>query len=184
MDTSSYMPQASQAPQNSTESLFGGSSGELFSSVPSYVTAADSHNIGASKGTTSWLEPETYVNALGNAGKFITVAAISGLDSFYRTGAAVGNWMGADFDERTTDTFIAGFDSDLASYYRANKESADLVGFIGASLIPGLAGVKALNMGQKALAASKLGNVGGNLGKAMGLLVPKTEQYIVAASSK
>lgn len=179
MDNPSYSP---QAPQNSSGSLFGGSSGELFSSVPSYVMAADSHNIGASGGKTSWLEPETYVNALGNAGKFITVAAISGLDSFYRTGASVGNWMGGDFDERSTDTFIAGFDSDLSAYYRANKEAADLTGFIAGSLIPGLAGVKALNMGQKALAASKMGNIGGNMGKAMGLLVPKTEQFIAASA--
>ena len=156
----------------------------LFGDVSNYVTAADSHNIGSSAGKTSWLEPETYVNALGNAGKFIAVAALSGLDSFYRTGAAVGNWAGGNFDERTTQSFISGLDSDLGSYYRENQSSADLVGFIGTSLIPGLAGIKALNMGQKALMGAKAGMVGGNIGKAMGLLVPQTERYVAMAAQE
>lgn len=158
-------------------------SGDLYSQFPVYLGAADNHNLGNTG--TSWLEPETYVTKLGNAGKFIAASVLSGANSFYQTGVAVANWVGADIKADTTEQFISNIDSDLGQYYRANKEAVDLTGFVLGTLVPGLGGVKILNAGQKALQAAKsTGFLGGNLGRATGLLAPNVEKYVAAAATE
>lgn len=142
--------------------------------------AADNHNIGNVQ--LSWLDPDSWGLKLGNAGKMAAVSILSGADSFYNTGVSVANWFGAGITERTTEDWIISLDSNLGGYYSENKEFADIAGFVLGSLIPGLGGIKAFNAGQRALKlASDKGNLGSNISKATGLLIPKTEQYIKAS---
>lgn len=142
----------------------------------SYSYAADNHNYG--NGNFAFTDPTTWGDGIGNAGKFVVAAAVSGVNSFYNTGVAVGNWLGADLEENDTAAQLASIDSDLGKYYQENKEYADLAGFALTSMVPGLGGVKLLNAGQKALSvASKTGLVGSNLSRATGLLVPKVDLF-------
>lgn len=156
---------------------------DIYSSTPGYLQAADNHNLGNIG--ASWLDPETYVNKLGNAGKFIAASVLSGANSFYQTGAAAAKWVGADVSADSTEDFISSIDSDLGQYYRADKESADVVGFALGAIIPGLGGIKVLNAGQKALQVAKTtGFLGGNLGKATGLLAPNVEKYVALSAGE
>ena len=117
--------------------------------LSSYLLAADNHNLINSQ--TSWTDPETWTTKLGNAGKFVATAALSGANSLYNSAAQIGSWLGADTEQNDTARWIADLDTDLGTYYRANRESADLVGFVAGSIIPGLAGVKLFNIGLNAL---------------------------------
>ena len=151
--------------------------------IPSYLLAADNHNIGNNSGG-SWFDPSTWGQKFQNAGRMISAGVLSGANSFYNTGVFVGNLLGAKAEENDTAAWIASIDEDLGQYYAQNRESADLLGFVAGSLVPGLGGIKILNAGQKVLqTASKTGLLGENLGRAMGLLVPKTELYISRAAS-
>jgi hypothetical protein len=157
------------------------SAGSTYYSSTNYLKAADGHNWG--NAGTSWFDPNDWAIKLGNAGKLALTSVASGVNSFYNTGVAVGNFFGANLQENDTATWISGMDSDLGRYYRDNQEYADLGGMLLGSLIPGLGGVRLLNMGQKALTGWKgTGFIGGNLSKATGLLIPKTEMYVSAAA--
>lgn len=146
--------------------------------VPPHIVAADNHNIGNLRGG-SWLDPQTYEDKFYGAGKMIATGMLSGANSFYNTGIAVGNWFGAGNDYNDTKEWITGLDSNLGEYYSENRQAADLVGFLAGSILPGLAGVKVLNAGQTALkAATARGAIGMNLSRATGLLVPETEMAI------
>lgn len=150
--------------------------------VPSWMVAADNHNIGNNYGG-SWFEPSTWEDKFSNAGKFIATSVLSGANSFYNTGVTVGNWFGAGAEERQTDQWISSLDSDLGAYYDQNREATDLAGFIAGSFIPGLGGIKILSAGQKALSAlTKTGFLGKNLSSATGLLIPKAETYVKLAA--
>jgi hypothetical protein len=151
--------------------------------LPAYLLAADNHNL--ANNNTSWLNPLDWGDKLGNVGKFTVSAITSGVSSIYNSGAAAGNFFGADIEEMNTASTLAAFDSDFAQYYQQNKESIDLVGFIGSSLIPGFAGIKALNLGQNVLrGAINTGKIGGNLAKPLGLLTPKTSIYVDLAAAE
>lgn len=151
--------------------------------IASYLIAADNHNIG--NVGASWLDPESWGTKFGNIGKFGAASILSGANSFYNTGVAVGNFFGAGIAENDTASWMSSIDSDLGSYYRANKDSVDLGGFVLGSLIPGLGGVKILNAGQKALqVALDTGKIGGNLAKATGLLVPNSAKYVSLAAEE
>jgi hypothetical protein len=150
--------------------------------LPSWLTAADNHNIGNNQGG-SWFDPTTWENNFQNAGKFISVSVLSGANSFYNTGVTVGNWFGAAVELRETNNWISTLDSNLGAYYDQNRESADLAGFVASSLIPGLGGIKILTAGQKALSgAVKAGSFGANMSRATGLLVPATEDFVKLAA--
>ena len=151
--------------------------------LPDYMLAADIHNIGNTG--TSWTDPNTYITKFGNAGKFAVTSILSGANSFYNTAVTVGNWFGADLKENKTQDWISQIDSDWGVYYRQNQESVDVAGFVLGSIIPGLGGVKLLNAGQTALkAATATGRIGGNLGKATGLLTPNVEKYIALSAQE
>lgn len=148
--------------------------------VQEFVFAADNHNLGNTG--TSWFDPDTWSSKFGNAGKFALSAVASGINSFYNTGVSVGNFFGADVSYNDTAAWLSGVDQDLGQYYRQNQGAIDTTGFILSSLIPGLGGVKLLNAGQTALKSAKAtGMLGGNLGKAMGVLTPNTERYVNAS---
>lgn len=149
---------------------------------PSYLQAADNHNLGNQK--NSWFDIGAAADSISRAPEFMKVSVLSGLNSFYNTGVKVGNFLGGDFSEQKTAAFISGIDSDLGTYYRKNQESADLMGFVLGSFIPGVAGIKILNAGQKALAGAESGIIGTNLGLALGLRATKIEAYISSAATE
>ena len=152
------------------------------SDMPSYLVAADNHNIG-NQGQ-SWFDPTTWGDRVGNGMKFAAASVLSGGSQLYNSGVTIANWFGADAQETDTADLISSFDSDLGQYYKQNRQGADLVGFIVSSFAPGLGGIKVLNAGQKALAAASEGAaIGSNLARATGLLVPRTERYITALVS-
>jgi hypothetical protein len=149
--------------------------------VPAYLLGADNHNIG-NQGS-SWFDPSTWGDRAGNALKFGAVSVLSGGAQLYNSGVAIGNWFGADAQESSIQDIVSSFDQDLGEYYSQNRQSADLVGFIASSFVPGLAGVKVLNAGQAVLkGAITTGKIGGNMARATGLLVPETSAYISAAA--
>lgn len=151
--------------------------------LPDYMLAADIHNLGNTG--TSWLDPDMYAQKFGNAGKLAVTSILSGANSFYNTAITVGNWFGANLQENKTQDWISQIDSDWGAYYRQNSESADLGGFVLGSLIPGLGGIKVLNAGQVALKAGiTSGRIGGNIGRAAGLLTPSTEKYVTLAAEQ
>ena len=158
--------------------------------VSSFMTSAlqygaDSHNYG--NGNWAITDPSTWAGAAGtsagNALKMAAVSVASGVNGFYNTGVAVGNWFGAGLKENDVATQLSAVDDDLGSYYRQNRESADLAGFIVTSLVPGIGGVKLLNAGQKILRASETGMIGGNLARATGLLTPSVDAYRTLAAA-
>jgi hypothetical protein len=151
--------------------------------LQSYLTAADNHNIGNQN--TSWLNPEDWGTKFGNIGKFAATSVLSGANSFYNSGIAIGNLFGAGLQENDTSGWISAVDSDWGVYYRQNKEATDLAGFVLGSIIPGLGGVKLLHAGQTALtAAVTKGFIGGNLAKATGLLVPDAAKFVDLAAAQ
>ena len=151
--------------------------------LPEYLVAADNHNIGNTQ--TSWLDLDQWTQKFGNAGSLAATSVLSGLNSFYNTGVTVGNWFGAGLQENDTQSWISGIDGDLGSYYRENKSAADLGGFVLGSLIPGLGATKLLNAGQTAIKTAKAtGLLGGNLGRAMGVLVPDAQKFTTLAAAE
>lgn len=149
--------------------------------VPSYLLAADNHTL-ANSGA-SWFDPTTWGTRATNGLKMASVSLLSGAAQLYNSGATIGNLFGVNIQDVDIDRMITKLDSNLGEYYTENKEAADVLGFVAGSLVPGIAGIKVFNAGQRALqAASKTGVVGTNLSRATGLLVPKTEQYIARAA--
>lgn len=153
------------------------------SAAPAWLVAADNHNLGNTRGG-SWFDPDTWTTKFENAGKLIATGVLSGANSFYNTGVTIGNWLGADMEINDTKNWISNIDDDLGKYYSENQDAADLVGFLAGSIVPGMLGVKVLNAGQVALrGAVSSGFIGGNLGRAVGLLAPKTSMFVQAAAS-
>ena len=117
-------------------------------------------------------------------GKFTAAAAISGISSFYNSGVAIANVAGANYAEADVNDWMASVDSSLPGYYAEHKDAVDLVGFAAGSFIPGLAGIKAYNMGAKALLASRAGAVGANIGEGVGLLGGTQARLLAAAEQE
>lgn len=156
---------------------------------PDWALAADNHNLAS--GNVSWYSHiEGIGEALANAPKFVGLALASGVTGILNSGISVGNWLsqkstGTDLtSEINFGKWVSEYDTDLGKYYRENANSIDTWGFIGTSLIPGTLGVKALNLGQKALrTAAATGQMGKNMMFATNLLAPSTEAYIARAAS-
>jgi len=149
---------------------------EMYDSAPDWLKAADNHNISDSGGS--------FFSSLGNAPEFLTVSAISGLNSLYNSGVAVANVFNDELnqiEQNDTGEYIADYDEDLGEYYKKNQDSADLLGFIATSFIPGGAavkGVKALQSGARATRAMQAGSIGGGMSRATGLLVPQAQLQV------
>lgn len=146
--------------------------------VPDYLRAANLHNLG--NNNTSWFADVG--DSIMHAPEFFTVAALSGINSFYNTGVEIGNLFGANNEERDTASFVSGLDSDLGQYYQQHQQGADMMGFLMGSLIPGTAGIKILNAGQKALGLARTGLIGENLATALGLRTASVDNYIAQSA--
>ena len=148
--------------------------------VPDYFYALDSHNVGNNGFAVT--DPSTWGEGLGNAGMLVVSSLASGVNSFYNTGVAVGNFFGADLEENDLNATLSSIDDNLGAYYAENKQAADLLGFIATSFIPGLGGVKILNAIPKMMKVAESGMIGGTLAKSTGLLQPAIDKYIAAAA--
>ena len=147
--------------------------------VPSFYQAADTLNI-ANRNPT-FLQSALQINAT-SIPKFIGVSLISGANEIYNIPASIGNIFGGDNKISKTEDVISALDSDLSEFYKEHKGSADLVGFMASSLVPGLGAVRILNAGQKSLkGAITAGNFGKNMSQGLGLLVPSRKTKLAAA---
>lgn len=146
--------------------------------IPSYMIAANNHNIGNLN--EDWIGDGQPKRSLANrAYNLVSSAALSGINSFYNTAVWADNMFsdeGAKY--RETRDWIASFDEDMAQYYDQNRAAADLIGFVATSFVPGLGGVKVFNAGAKALTASKEGILGINMARGLGVL-PGARQTLV-----
>ena len=86
---------------------------ESISSVPSWMLAADNHNLGESG--SSWLDPESWSQKFGNAGKFITASLLAGYNGFANTARAVGKFAGLDTEQESTQALISSLIPTLVS---------------------------------------------------------------------
>lgn len=141
-------------------------------SVPSYMSAADNHNVGNLNPAISDIpDTESDMSFGDKAVNFAGSSIASGINSFYNTGVWAGNLFSSDEAQyRDTRDWISSFDEDMASYYDNHRQAADLVGFVVSSFVPGLGGVKVLNAGAKALTAAKEGVLGINMSRGLGVL--------------
>jgi len=146
--------------------------------LPSYLVAADNHSIANNNQTFLEGAAET----ISNIPKFIGVSILSGANQIYNIAPSIGNMLGGDFELSKTADVIESFDDDLGQYYQEHNESADIAGFVLSSIVPGLAGVKLLNAGQKSLAtAMATGRVGRNLATSIGVLPSLRKKYLAKA---
>lgn len=147
-------------------------------SIPSYLVAADTHNL--ANGNDSFFD--SVENAVTGAGKFVIASLASGANQLYNIAPSLGNLFGGDFELSKTEDVMEMLDSDLAQYYKQNSQVVDVAGFIASSLIPGMAGVKFLNAGQTALrGAAETGKLGTNLAAATNLLAPSQPKLLAEA---
>jgi hypothetical protein len=173
--------------------------------VPSYLVAADNHNLAA--GTDTILDYAKFIGgaavgaiagqaaipipivgaAIGaiiggetarSNGAFMAASLTSGAASFYNTGVEISNWLGSDATKLDVEAKLSEYDSDLAAYYRNNAASADLAGFLAGSLIPVTGSLKVYNYGAAALNSAKAGKLGTNFSEATGLLIPLQNKYL------
>lgn len=173
--------------ENSSLEDLGAPSGALdFTQQPSYIVAADNHNIASGNG--SWWDKTigSTLESLSNAPKYWGLALGSGVTSILNSGIAVANLFNNDQDKIKDINYgqwVQDYDTDLGKYYRENANSIDTWGFVATSIVPGTLGIKALNMGQKALqVGTKSGMIGAQMSRATGLLVPQAESYILRAA--
>ena len=157
-------------------------SGDVNSALPSYMVAADTHNV--ANGNETFID--SAFSTIENIPMFIGVSLLSGANQLYNIAPDIGNLIAGEgtFERSDTTKVITELDSDLGKYYEENKQGADLVGFIASSLIPGTFGVKMLNAGQKALRGAMVGKQGTGMGKAMGLLTPNKQKFIDKATKE
>lgn len=164
--------------------LYAQDSTEGEDAIPSYMIAANNHNIGNMNPSMFAGDSEQDGGILTRAGKFIAVSAASGINSFYNTAVWAGNlFSDKDAEYRDTRDWISSFDENLGDYYQRNRQAADLVGFVASSFVPGLGGVKVFNAGIKALTAAKEGAVGLNMAKGLGILPGSRAELVKAAVS-
>ena len=97
-------------------------------------------------------------------------ALASGLLSIVNTGL---DYVGAEqFDEAETIGRLLGESTE--EYYRENQTAVDVVGFIGAAILPGMAGVKALKL-------ARGGQAVGNFGRYLGFANTAKHKHLKAA---
>ena len=146
--------------------------------IPRYIRSADTLNV--ANGNKSFLE--SAVDTIGSIPKFIGASIISGANQIYNVPTDIGNLLGGDFERSDTVDVVAAVDSDLGLFYQENREAVDLVGFMASSMIPGMAGVKVLNAGQRGLRGLIDGKrFGEAAGRSLGLLAPMKQTHLAKA---
>jgi hypothetical protein len=152
-----------------------------YSAAPTYLTGSDAHNYGNNNFAIT--DPSTWGQVPSDVVKFTVGSVVSGATSIYNSGVTVANWLGADADQADTKNVLSSIDDDLGQYYDQHRQAEDLVGFLTTSLVPGTAGIKVLNAGQKILGAVEDVGMGANLARATGLLPDAAAKFAQSAAS-
>ena len=116
---------------------------------------------------TTDLQAGTVTRVTDALGKGLTSAAISGALSIYNTFQDYTGGQQADYEE--TVRRFGG--NEMGDYYAENKDTIDMVGFVGTSLIPGSIGMKGLQL-------ARSGTALGNFGKALNLTASRKNEYL------
>lgn len=135
---------------------------------PGYIKHADTMSM--ANGNPSFYESAAQV--VEDIPKFVGAAVVSGAAQIYNIVPDVGNLLTGteQFERADTSEILKAYDNDMSLFYEEHKDAVDLVGFMAGSLVPGLAGVKALHAGQATLeAAFAAGKAGSGMSRAMGL---------------
>jgi hypothetical protein len=139
-----------------------------------YLTAAYTHEIARPDDPAvsgNWFD--TAVSLPGTVTAGLVAAGVEVLNIPTALASIPINLAGGDYDGKwlQTEEVFAGMDNALGTsmedYYYKHQEGIDTIGFIGASLVPGLLGTKALRMGMGTV--GKLENSSGIL-KSLGAL--------------
>lgn len=144
----------------------------------SYLYSVDNHNV--ANGDDSWITKKISATGelISDVGEGVTKggigAVVAGVNSILNTGIAIGNFLGADTAPIDTYNVLKGFDDDLGKYYKEHQEGVETAGFLLGALVPGMAGVKALQ-------AAKAGWLGENMLRSSGLMKTLTADYATAA---
>lgn len=149
--------------------------------IPEYAFAADAHQV--ANGRESVIDGA--VDSASDFGKFAVTALTRAVTSTINTVPAVANLFGADMEELKTDSVLRMFDDDLTAYYQQNQESIDLWGDVAAMFVPGMAGIKGVNLAQKGIAAAARGEgIGANLARSFGTLPEQGSKYAKIATAE
>ncbi len=156
---------------------------------PEYLQAADLHNLGNSNPSLFSPTPEEVDkewSTLQHVSKFTEASIRAGVNEIYNSVQTVGSWFGdGPAKTRSNADMFAKIDTELLEYYTSHQDLVDVVGFGLAQLPAGFGSVKVLNAGQRAIAAAvDSGKVGGGLGKALGLLAPRHDEFLTKAISE
>lgn len=147
---------------------------------PSYISAASIHSESTAKDGSIF-------DSIANAPKFWGLALGSGAVSIANSFISLGNLFQSEENKEehiNLGKWLTDYDSDFAQYYRENAQSVDTWGFVASSFVPGISGIKALNLGQRAITAAASGApIGRGMSWATGILVPKSERYLAQAAS-
>jgi hypothetical protein len=148
--------------------------------LPSYLVGSSNHQVASG---WSLMAPSTWAEGAEDLGKFTLTAGARAIASTINIVPEAVNWAGGTMDTIDTYSMISKLDNNLADYYAMNQGNVDLVGDIAASFVPGMAGVKVLNYGQKALKTMSAGKSGFNLAAHIGAL-PDAASSIGMAAGK
>ena len=149
--------------------------------IPEYAFAADTHQVANGKESVI----DGAVDESIDFGKFAVSAIARAVTSTINTVPAVANLFGGDFEELKTDSVLRMFDDDLTAYYLQNQETVDVWGDVAAMFVPGMAGIKGVNMVQKGLAAAARGEgIGANLARSFGTLPEQGSKYAKIAADE
>lgn len=99
--------------------------------------------------------------------KGVPAAAISGALSIYNSFLSKEN-------EKDIETEVRNYDNAIGDYYAENKEAIDIVGFVGASFVPGGLGIKGLQL-------ARSGTALGSVGRALNLTASRKNEYLQKA---
>jgi hypothetical protein len=149
-----------------------------YTTAPDYLKAADLHNLGA--GNTSFFDDPLSETAdfVSKIPDFAITSVASGINSIYNSGVVAGNFFGiTDAKENDLQQTLGSYDADLSNYYGAHKQAVDLAGFVGTSFLPGTAGIKLFQTGQKVLSGVlETGSVASTFAKGTGLVQTLTAE--------
>jgi len=155
----------------------------LEGAIPDYLKIANMHQEGATG--QSIFDPSTWGERADHFMKFSIAALTRGVATTTNTALDVGTlWQAPDSMHVDTSNWLHNMDDDLGNYYDINKDSINTVGDLGSSFIPGLAGVKILNVAQRALGAAREGKAGLSLASTLGTLPTKQALFAEKAAAE
>lgn len=155
---------------NTIANLPGAPAGTMQGFFPSVSQSYDNHNLAS--GNTGFASGVG--DLLNQAKDSLLLSGASAIDSVNDTAGLLFNLFlpkDLQFAQHNAVNWLTKYDSDLGNYYRNNKDSVDLNGFVLSSLVPGTLGTKAYNLGAKALStAIDSGTFGENIAASTNLV--------------